>query len=337
MKRARNFLLIQFFWLGLLLLPGFLGAAEITPFYTQNQSPVIQIFGLPSIGNPHIIPPKKTDVRLILDLASNFVEDQNPKESILLDGESARFTVDARYGISHQWEAGIAVPYIFQSGGFLDDFIIDYHNTFGFPQGGRDQAPRNRILYRYVRHGREILKIDQASNGMGDLQLTGGYQLFESAVKPSGAVALRLALKLPTGDANQLHGSGSTDASLWLVAGDDYPISLGRITIFGAAGVLGMTEGTVLSDQQRNLVGFGSIGGGWSPLRWLAFKVQANAHTSFYQGSALRELNSSSIQLTIGGTLAFTERVSLDLGVTEDLIVQTSPDVVFHLALTGRF
>ncbi len=337
MKHGQNFLLINFCWLGLLLTPSFLGAAEITPFYTQNQSPVIQIFGLPSIGNPHVLPTRKTDVRVMLDLANSFVEDQNPRESILLDGESARFTLDARYGISRRWEVGIAVPYIFQSGGFLDNFIIDYHHTFGFPQGGRDQAPRNRLLYRYRRDGRELLKIDEASNGIGDLQLTSGYQLYESPTKPSRAVALRMALKLPTGDANQLHGSGSTDASLWLVAGDDYPVAVGHFTIFGAAGVLGMTEGTVFSDQQRNWVGFGSLGGGWSPLPWLAFKIQANAHTSFYQGSALRELNSSSIQLTIGGTLAFSERISLDVGVTEDLIVHTSPDVVFHLALNGRF
>ena len=65
-------------------------------------------------------------------------------------------------------------------------------------------------------------------------------------------------------------------------------------------------------------------------------KIQANGHTSFYKDSALRELNANSVQLTIRGTLAFTERISLDLGVTEDLIVQTSPDVVFHLALRGR-
>ncbi len=337
MKHPRNFLLKNFCWLTLLLIPALLGAAEVTPFYTQNQSPLVQIFGLPSIGNPHVVPPQKTDIRAILDLANNFVEDQNPRESILLDGESARFTLDARYGISHRWEVGIAVPYIFQSGGFLDNFIIDYHDTFGFPQGGRDQAPRNRLLYRYLRQGRELLKIDQASNGIGDLQLLGGYQLYESPMKPSRAVALRMALKIPSGDADQLHGSGSTDASLWLVAGDDYPMGIGHFTIFGAAGLLGMTEGSVLPDQQRNWVWFGSLGAGWSPLRWLAFKVQANGHTSFYQGSALRELNSSSIQLTVGGTLALSQRISLDLGVTEDLIVQTSPDVVFHLALTGRF
>jgi hypothetical protein len=41
--------------------------------------------------------------------------------------------------------------------------------------------------------------------------------------------------------------------------------------------------------------------------------------------------------LTIGGTVAFDTKTSLDIGVSEDLIVATAPDVVFHLALRRTF
>jgi hypothetical protein len=94
-----------------------------------------------------------------------------------------------------------------------------------------------------------------------------------------------------------------------------------------------MTEGDVLPDQQRSVAGFGALGAGWSPARWIAFKVQANWHTAFYKDSDLRELNAASVQLTVGGTLAFSETILLDVGVTEDLVVKTAPDVVFHLGL----
>ena len=327
----------NFLGLGILFFPPLLQAAEITPFYTQNQSPLVQIFGLPSIGNPTVLPPKKADVRMILDYTSNYVEDSNPRENILLDGESARITLDVRYGIERTFEVGVAIPYIIESGGFLDGFIIDYHNTFGFPQGGRDQAPRNRLLYQYQKDGQQLLQINQSSQGIGDIQFTGGFQLYESPMKSSRAVALRTSLKLPTGDSGQLHGSGSTDLALWIIAGDDYKVAIGHFSVFGAAGIMGTTRGNVLPDQQRHGVGFGSLGVGWSPARWIAFKVQANGHTAFYKDSALRELNANSVQLTIGGTLAFTERISLDLGITEDVIVKTAPDVVFHLALRGQF
>jgi hypothetical protein len=323
--------------LGIPCFPPFLPAAEITPFYTQNQSPVIQIFGLPSIGDPSLVPPRKADLRFIIDLANHFIEDENPRESIVLDGQSTRISLDARYGISKNFEVGLAIPYILEGGGFTDGFIDWYHNTFGFAAGGRDHAPSNRLLYQYQKDQQVLLKVNKSSNGIGDIQLMGGLQLYQSAVKPSRAISLRTSLKLPTGDSQQLHGSGSTDLSLWITAGEDFRPGIGHMTLFGAGGVMGMTDGDVLKDQQRNWVGFGVLGLGWSPARWIAFKIQANAHTSFYKDSGLEELNAGSLQLTIGGTLSFSKNINLDLGVTEDPLNRASPDVVFHRALRGRF
>ena len=322
---------------GILFLSPYLHAVEMGPFYTQNQSPLVQIFGLPSIGEASVLPRQKADLRLIVDLANNFVNDKTPNESIVLDGESTRFSLDARYGIAKNFEVGLTIPYIIEGGGVTDGFIDWYHSTFGFPAGGRDQAPKKRLLYQYQKDGQERLKVDQSGHGIGDIQLTGAFQLYRNPDKPSRAISLRTSLKLPTGDSEQLHGSGSTDLSLWVTAGDDYRISAGHFTLYGAAGIMGMTEGNVLKEQQRNGVGFGCLGIGWSPARWIAFKIQANGHTSFYKDSELATLNQSSIQLTMGGTLAFSEKISLDLGVTEDVVVKTSPDVVFHLALRGSF
>jgi hypothetical protein len=336
MKNRAQILSLLIFGVAFSLYPFFLQGAEITPFYTQNQSPLVQIYGLPSIGDSSLAPSGKADFRLILDHASHFVDDSTSRESILLDGESTRISVDARYGIKKSWEVGLVIPYVIHSGGFLDGFIEGYHDLFGFPQGGRDRAPRNRLLYRYVKDGHERLKVDGSGSGPGDISLNGGWQVSGGKGRPS-SLALRSSLKLPTGKSSDLHGSGSWDLSLWLVGSHDWQFNHGRITLLGAAGMMGMTEGDILENQQRKGVGFGSLGIGWSPARWIAFKAQANGHTPFYRDSELRELNMSSLQLTIGGTLAFSEKISLDLGVTEDVIVKTSPDVVFHLALRGIF
>ena len=314
-----------------------LHAVEMGPFFTQNQSPLVQIFGLPSIGEASVVPSQKADLRLIVDLANNFVDDKNSNESIVLDGESTRFSLDARYGIAKNFAVGLMIPYIIEGGGVTDGFIDWYHNTFGFTAGGRDQAPKNRLLYHYEKNRQVRLKVDQSSHGIGDIQITGAFQLYRNLDKPSRTISLRTSLKLPTGDSDNLHGSGSTDFSLWMTAGDDYKISVGHFTLYGAAGVMGMTDGDVLKEQQRNWAGFGCLGVGWSPARWIAFKVQANGHTSFYKDSELASLSQNSIQLTMGGTLAFSKKISLDLGVTEDVVVRTSPDVVFHLALRGSF
>jgi hypothetical protein len=48
-------------------------------------------------------------------------------------------------------------------------------------------------------------------------------------------------------------------------------------------------------------------------------------------------VNAASAQLIIGGTIAFSDKTTLDIGVVEDIIVKTAPDVVFHFALSRRF
>ena len=326
-------------WL-LTLLGGAAGAAEITPFYTQNQSPLVQIFGLPAAGNAVVSATGHGEGLLALDVASNFAHGTNGAsgETILLDGESYRTTLALRYGICKGVEAGIDLPFVGYGGGFLDGFIEGWHDFFNLPQGGRTDAPHNRLLYTYSRNGQERLRIDDASFGIGDLRLTGGVQLYHDGSSNPLALALRSSLKLPTGDSGRLHGSGSTDLALWLTGSDDYALpAWGHLTLFGAAGGMVMSDGDVLQGQQRNVAGFGSLGIGWSPVEVIAFKTQLSGHTPFYRGSELRELGSNALQIVVGGTIAFSGQTALDIGVSEDIAVDTSPDVVFHLALTRRF
>jgi len=101
--------------------------------------------------------------------------------------------------------------------------------------------------------------------------------------------------------------------------------------------MLFLTEGKVLPEQQKNWAAFGSLGLAWRPLNWLAFKIQADAHTPLYSQSDLKELSAGSVQLITGGTLYLSEKTSLDIGVGEDLVVNTAPDVSFHLTLRSRF
>lgn len=312
-------------------------AAGTWPFDTQNQSPLISIYGLPFIGEASAKARGDGDLRLTLDLANNYIPNSNTRESIVLDGESMRLTLSGRYGIGHKAELGIDIPLLISGGGFLDNFIENYHSAFGFRNGGRELAPQNRLLYRYQKDGITCLNVEQSGAGLSDIRLTGGWQIYESGQSNKGNLTLRGSLKLPTGDTDALRGSGSTDLALWIVGNKGYHLSCGQLTLFGAAGALGMTTGKILPDQQLPFVGFGALGLGFSPTDWIDFKIQVNAHTSFFHDSDLKQINAPSAQLTIGGALNFTPKTSLDIGITEDMIVNTSPDVVFHLSLRHAF
>lgn len=317
--------------------PAFSEPLAITPLHTANRSPLVQIFGLPEPGNASILVKGRGEAGLFVDIASSDINEASSRETLLLDGEVYRTTLAARYGLGERFEAGVEVPFIGHNGGEFDSFIEGWHDFFNLPQGGRKEAPHNRLAYRYTQNGSEKLTVDDSSFGIGDIRLTGGYQLYRSDDPRPRAVSLRGSLKLPTGDSDRLQGSGSVDTALWIDASDDYTLSTGHLTLFGSAGGMVMTQGDVLSDQQRNLAAFGTIGTGWAPTEWIAFILQLSGHTPFYDGSDLKELSSNSLQLHIGGTLKLPGSLLMDIAVSEDVSVNTAPDVTLHLALRRPF
>jgi len=320
----------------LLLLASPAAAAEVQPFFTHNLQPTVQVYGLPATEGGRLLPAGRGEGRLVLEAASLYTDHASGPEQILFDGELYRTTLALRYGIAPDWELGIDLPLVGQAGGFLDDFIKGWHNFFDLPQGGRDTAVDNRLDYRYQHGGTTELTLTDSGAGLGDVQLLAGWQLWSDGPQRRRALALRGGIKLPTGDSDHLYGSGSTDLHLRLTATDAATLAPLHLTLFASGGLLHLGDGDVLPARQRHTVLFGSLGCGWRPLDLLALKLQLDGHSAFYH-SALPELGDPSAQLVMGGSLFFGDDWTLDIGVGEDIAVSTAPDVVFHLALAGRF
>lgn len=324
----------------LLLTPAALFSAdmEITPFKTINQQPTMQVFGLPLDSSAAITPPGRMKVAIVEDLASSYTTNSSADEQLVFDGEAYRTTLAFRYGINDRFEVGLNIPYVLYGGGFLDNFIVDWHDTFGLPQGGRDQAAKGSINYSYRRNGVDKLKMTSSGSGVGDISLTGGMKLYAAASADSRkSVALRGDLKLPTGDSGSLQGSGSTDLAVSLCAMLNNYTGWGTVGLFGSVGALAMTDSRLLADQHNNFAAFGTFGAGWGPASWISFKLQLNGTTPFYRHSQLAELSRPSLLLVTGGALLLPDSYQLDIGVAEDIVVGTAPDVTFHLGLSKQF
>ena len=320
---------------GLLGLSGMLEAASLRPLTTVNQNPLVVLYGLPVARSAEVLDPGRGMIELRAALASSASRSQKAAEEILLDGESTRLTAALAYGLGKNFEVGLELPYIMHRDGFLDQLIVDWHDVFGLPQGDREELPEDRLAYQYRLDDELLLDRRQSVAGFGDLQLSAGMQLWQDERKGTNrSLALRASLELPTGDADQLTGSGSTDLALWLSAAAGRPQR--NLGLYGAAGLLMMTDGDLLASQQRSVVPFGTLGVGWRPWRVVALKLQVDGHGDFFSDSDLREL-SPSLQLAMGGTLLLGQDTELDLGFSEDLLVDTAPDIVFHLALRQHF
>ena len=324
--------------IGIFLLAQPAVALETTPFFTFNQSPVVQIYGLPAAEDAVVAPVGKLGTILALDVASNFGVDERGNETITLDGEEWRTTLAFRYGLARGWEVGLDVPVLTIWGGVLDTTVQWWHRVFGMSQGGRDGVSNHRTLFTYTRDGKERFRVSQPHGGLGDIRLSAGVQLYQDTADPGRAVALRSSLKLPTGDSGSLDGSGGIDYSLWLTGRERLPLLSERWSLLWAMGGMIVGRGDVLPDMQRDLVGFGTVGVGWRPSDWYLFKTQLNGNTPFYKSSSLRELSTSSVQWVMGGTIAFTPLTELDISVSEDILVITSsPDFGITLALRSLF
>lgn len=311
---------------------------DITPFRVTNQSPLIQIYGIPAESASIITPTGKHSATISVDSASSSTVNRTVRERISLDGETTRITTSVRYGFGKRFEAGVTIPVVNQGGGFLDQFIINWHNAFSLPQGERTSTTKNRLAFTYQKNNVQKLNMTRSDTSVGDISFFGGMQLLDTTSETSrSSIALRGDLKLPTGDSGMLAGSGSADLALSATASHNRYGAWGTTGVFGSFGMLGMTRGEVLSDQQNRFALFGTLGAGWSPASWISVKVQLNGHSPMYHGSDLTELRSSSLMLTTGGSLKLGKSYLLDIGVSEDIAVATSPDVAFHIALRREF
>ena len=111
-------------------------------------------------------------------------------------------------------------------------------------------------MYAFVREGQTLFHLAEEADGPGDIRLNLGRQLLVNANR-SRAVAARLAVECPTGDRDNLLGSGSTDVSLSLCGTDE--ALLRPLRLDASLGLLAMLGGGLLEEWREPAAGFGSV------------------------------------------------------------------------------
>ncbi|MCL2479437.1 MAG: DUF3187 family protein [Treponema sp.] len=172
------------------------------------------------------------DSRFREDILPQYDGRQYDRAYVVRDYESCVAEFGIAYNFYRNFQAGADIRLISYYGGFLDSFVENFHNFFGFPNAARDRFLQNQIYINIPNDNGVSLYLDRSAVSLGDTDLWCKWTFFEN----SGlSLAFMGAFKLPTGNPDLLSGSGSPDTGLGLLA--DFRISR-LFTLYTQAGVV---------------------------------------------------------------------------------------------------
>lgn len=309
-------------------------AAEEAWFPVRTHNPFLQIYGLPTFEGAGRLDDGATTWLTTLDVANHADASTAGGESIVLDGESYYLNFRVRHGLTDWLEVGVDVPLVAHANGILDPLIEGWHDVFGMTNSKRT-GPRNRLEFRYAGNEREPFALVDDSGGLGDVRLTAAVPL-GFGEDERHRYSVRATLKLPTGDADALRGSGAADLALGAYGSTSGAFGLERLDITAHAGILLTGESDLFGDIQESAVPFGGVAADWRFNQRLRAIASLYAQGSYYD-SALDEFGGSSMQLMLGGDYRFAgSGLTMSFGIVEELFSDATVDFAFQFAIHGR-
>lgn len=301
-------------------------ASIAAPLPTRDQNPLTASLGLP-MPLPARIAPREWTLETTLNWASTALMQESASETLLVDAETRELRVRLMRPIAERFAIQLQVPYRYTGAGTLDAFIDSWHDFFGLPSRARRLLPEDQYRIAYVRDGGLRTDISSSSSGLADVSLDFGYSLLS---RPDTSAAAWLSIELPTGEEEKLTGNESTDVSLSLAA--DHRLD-DKWSVY-AQGAVTRTGGSALLDlEPRRTLWSALVGIAWHATPAIELELQLDGHGGAFERTGLDYL-SDSLVLTLGGRCLFSSGWRLDLAVSEDIAVETAPDVVLIIGLS---
>jgi hypothetical protein len=316
-------------WASALTCLALVAPAHADPIRTRNQHPLVALYGLPLPLAARLPGAGSGNLGATLNWSNIATTDTTDRSSYTLDGEVFEVRVQAEHAVGERYAVQGQLAWRQLSGGSLDSLVESWHDLFGLPNGSRDRLPEDALRIEYRSGESTLLLVEDDSSGLADLPLAFGYQL---TVSDQGAVATWLTIKVPTGKAADLTGSGAVDVALSL-AGERQLSE--RWQLFGQANVAWLGEGDVLADLQHDFAGSLLAGATWNAWQRLELTAQLEANTAVLDTGT--DLDGDAVVLTIGGRYRTDSGWACDFGFSEDLQIDASPDIVFVLGVQRTF
>jgi len=297
------------------------------PLEIRNQFPLFI-----HLNSPYLESASQQDrFSLVLSYSSLFLLKRSNDWSIQMDLEALEFALRVKKNIPQVMEIGLEIPLLSFNSGVLDDPLEWYHQTFGFPDYGRSNRPKNSFLYQIKNSGRVVVEGEPGGLGLGDIRLSAKKQVLDYDNRP--LLSLKLDLELPSGDPHQGYGNGSLDIGLGLLLEKEITRSLLAVVNAGLVvpGPWKAKETIALRTYY-----YGGLGMEWAFSKHLSFLSQVWAQTSPFPETGIEAIDRPAVLFSLGGRYT-PGQSSLELSLTEDVSTSGAPDFTVTFSLKRRF
>ncbi|MGD9762962.1 MAG: DUF3187 family protein [Candidatus Binatia bacterium] len=302
------------------------------PAPTRNFQPIQLIF----LNLPFESARTVGEGELEIDVQSaeiNEIATSNGSIEATLKFESNRTAFAARYGVLSHWEIGFELPFITRFGGGLDPMIDAVESFFGAENPERKLFPDNTFGGFIVERGSVVLfEGDQVTFQPGDVYFFAKRELSLPSAWPH--VAVRAAIKAPTGDPDQVLGSGEPDLGGGLAA-DWRPFQ--RLMLYGNVNLVYPMGPITPARLTLNPIVTESFAAHVAVThRWSAMLHQAT-YTSPFHGTGASLLDGTAVEIGLGLNFAYSECFGAQLLAINNVSgVEQAADFSLLLALRWR-
>ena len=190
--------------------------ASLGPLTFEEGAPLQRLGYTPTLEIADPVGEGAVRMDLWMGYSNVFERDSSEVHDIYLDLERYITTATLRYGVSDALEVGGRLTWEHTGGGFLDAFMVDFHDWFGLGSRRRRDYPYGD--YRVTVHdaeGRLRVDVPQRGFALEDVRLFAKWRAHQGADGQS-VLSLRAVTRIPT--ANHQLGAERADASLMALA-----------------------------------------------------------------------------------------------------------------------
>jgi hypothetical protein len=263
-----------------------------------------------------------------LSHSSTYTVDASDTWIINLDMEITEFTFRYKRILRELVELDVDIPVLVIGGGFMDGFLEEYHDTFGFSDYGRSGRPHNELLYE-VREDGDLIVEGKSGVRLGDIRISVKKPLMSS---DKYHLSIKGDLEIPISNAEEGFSNGSLDAGIALLF--DAAITDRIMTYWNIGAIF---PGDVKGHKDLDLENFiyggvvleAKISGSFSLL------AQLMGQSDIYPQTDISAVDDDAYMLAAGGRFSSKNR-SFDLSLTEDINTAGAPDFIINMTYKVR-